>query len=457
LHRKTFSALPNDRRYNRITTFIVETNVPIKEPIKEPNERSKRETAGQSASKGGRSMFGSLGQGVGVAIRATTAPVALGMRLAQNRMDHPDPAVPNQGWSPTLLSKIALDDFFYFTEFASATIVSLSHRKRLIEEITNAVDFYHENGWIDDPRAYHRTPEPLELEGQSVETSIFGAYRHIRFHSEYEPHIGEPGRDRWLRQKPNRTAHAWLLEHPGKPRPWLICIPGYRMGHPMVDFAGFKSRWLHRELGLNVAIPVMPLHGPRSVGWRGGDGFLSGDFVDTVHAQAQAVWDTRRLIAWLRGTRAETIGAYGVSLGGYTASLLAGIEKDLACVIAGVPATDFVQLLKSHCPPFALRLADRLSFPFEIIEQMLRVISPLAMEPQLEKDRRFIFAGTVDSLAVPGQAVDLWRHWGEPRIEWYQGSHVSFMWEPAVKALVAEALHRSGLISQSTRLPGFPQ
>ena len=48
----------------------------------------------------------------------------------------------------------------------------------------------------------------------------FLPYRHLRFESEYEPHPDAPGRDRWLGYEPNRTGHAWLLKHPGPPRPW---------------------------------------------------------------------------------------------------------------------------------------------------------------------------------------------------------------------------------------------
>ena len=85
------------------------------------------------------------------------------------------------------------------------------------------------------------------------------------------PHPGEPGRERWLAYEANRTGHAWLLKHPGPPRPWLVCVPGYRMGRPAVDFTGFRAGWLYKTLGLNVAIPVIPLHGPRRVGSRLGN------------------------------------------------------------------------------------------------------------------------------------------------------------------------------------------
>jgi hypothetical protein len=278
-------------------------------------------------------------------------------------------------------------------------------------------------------------------------TTRFSAHQRIAFESGYAPKEGEPGRARWLGWKANATAHSWLFEHPGAPRPWVVCVPGYRMGSPLVDRIGFRVRWLHRGLGLNVAIPVMPLHGPRSVGRRNGDHFLSGDFVDTIHAQSQAVWDTRRLIGWLRERGAPSIGVYGVSLGGYTTALVSSLERDVDLCIVGVPATDFVALLESHMPAMVVNWAGRLGFPFESLRQLLRVISPLAMPPMVPHDRRYLYAASVDGLAAPSQAQALWRHWDRPRMDWYEGSHVSFLWEPKVARLVVDALASAGMIS----------
>ena len=216
-----------------------------------------------------------------------------------------------------------------------------------------------------------------------------------------------------------------------------------------VDFAGFNVRWLHRELGLNVAIPVLPFHGPRKTGRRGGDGFLTGDLLDTIHAQAQAVWDVRRLIGWLERAGAPAVGLYGLSLGGYTVGLVAGLEPDLDCVIAGVPASDWVTLVTSHAPPGLLRASERLGFPWSDVKKILRVVSPLAIDLAVPRERCFLFAGTADRLAPPEQALVLWRHWGRPRLAWYNGSHVSFLVEPEVKNLVREALHATRLVAQS--------
>ena len=41
---------------------------------------------------------------------------------------------------------------------------------------------------------------------------------------------------------------------------------------------------------------------------------------------------------------------------------------------------------------------------------------------------------------------DLWQHWERPRIEWYQGGHLSFPSEPRVAALVRETLREAELI-----------
>ena len=50
-----------------------------------------------------------------------------------------------------------------------------------------------------------------------------------------------------------------------------------------------------------------------------------------------------------------------------------------------------------------------------------------------------MYAGVVDQLISPDHARDLWRHWEEPRIVWYPGSHVSFLFENEVTDLLDEA------------------
>jgi hypothetical protein len=398
---------------------------------------------------GGGRVLSRFVRGVGFALRSGAAPIVVGVRLASRRRAEAPVGLPAPRRGLALASKIALDEFFFATEMAAAPLVRVRDRARLIEELARALDLFEERGWLDDPASYHRTPPPLRRARLEPRRSARLAYECLSFESGYEPHPGEPGRERWLGYEANRTAYAWVLRHRGRARPWLVCIPGYRMGHPLVDFTGFRARWLHRHLGLNVAIPVLPLHGPRRTGRRGGNGYFSGDFIDTVHAQAQALWDVRRLIGWLRANDAPRIGTYGLSLGAYTTALLAAMEQDLDCVVAGIPAADFARLVRSHVPERVLRAAGRLGFSFERVERLLRVVSPFAFEPRVPGERCYLFAGLVDRLANPEQARDLWEHWGRPHVRWYHGSHVSFVWESEVRELLLEALSSQGLLTHS--------
>jgi hypothetical protein len=386
-----------------------------------------------------------IGQGVAVALRTSATPLVLGMHVARRRGDDRHPDEPSTRWDLRLASKVALDEIFFATEIASATFFSLRERRRVVREIGTAERLYERKGWLRTPAEFHRCPPAMGKIAIDERRSPFGPYQHLRFESGYRPHREEPGRKRFLEYAANRTAHAWTMRHPGPSRSWIVCVPGYRMGHPAVDFTGFRARWLYRDLGLNVAIPVMPLHGPRRVGRRGGDGYLSGDFLDTIHAQTQAVWDIRRLIAWLRAEGAPHVAVQGVSLGGYTTALLASLEDDLDCVIAGIPAVDFLRLFRSHAPEVLLRIVKAMGIRFDRIERLLRVISPLAHTPRVPRRRRYLYAGIADRLAPPDHALDLWNHWDRPRLEWYRGGHVSFVWERNVRDLVREALTASGL------------
>jgi hypothetical protein len=96
-----------------------------------------------------------------------------------------------------------------------------------------------------------------------------------------------------------------------------------------------------------------------------------------------------------------------------------------------------------------MRAAEWLGFPLAQIKEVLRVVSPLAMPPQIAHARRFIYAGTADRLAPPHHAFDLWHHWEKPRVLWYQGSHVSFLMEPSVQALLREALDARAMLDEA--------
>jgi hypothetical protein len=121
----------------------------------------------------------------------------------------------------------------------------------------------------------------------------------------------------------------------------------------------------------------------------------------------------------------------------------------LSCVIAGIPATDFVRLACAHIPPGLKWLSEMAGFDWNGINRIMRVVSPLAIDPLVPRERRYLFAGVADSLVPPEHVVNLWNHWDQPRMLWYEGGHVSFRWDKQVKAMLREALEESGLTGEA--------
>ncbi len=319
--------------------------------------------------------------------------------------------------------------------------------ERHVNELEEAETLFAARGWLEKPESFHAAPPPFEAVATRPSRSARIDFEHATCRSEYEPHPEEPGRERWLGYAPTRTAHAWVLRHRDASRPWLVCIHGYRMGLPWMDLSAFRAKQLHERLGLNVLLPVLPLHGPRRIGRLSGDGFFGGDIVDMVHAEAQAAWDLRRWLGWIRAQGAARVGAYGLSLGGYNAALLASLDEDLACVVAGIPATDLAELVWEHGPAHILHVAESRGLSRERAERVLRVVSPLALAPRVPHERRFVFGGTSDQLVPPRQVEALARHWERPVMAWYPGAHITFGLHEAVTRQLAEAFRAGGLSS----------
>jgi hypothetical protein len=386
--------------------------------------------------------------GPGAALLLIAASVAAFVAAGTHsvRLEPDVDEVPKAIFSLRLAAEVAVDEALLATMFLGMRLPRGGEYARIPREMAEAHERFEAEGWLEKPAAYHLTPPSLEAPRLTPARTRGIGYEHLSFESGYEPRAGEPGRERWLAHVANRTAHAWVLRHDGPPRPWLVCIHGYQMGWPLIDLLAFQPEIFHRRLGLNLLVPTLPLHGPRKSGRRSGDGFFSGDPLDAVHAEAQAMWDLRRLLGWLRDDQGATrIGVMGFSLGGYNTALLASLDEGLACAIAGIPVTDFVRTYYRHLPPLQLSSAERFGLLASDLRDLLRVISPLALEPRIPRERRWIFGGVADRLVPADQVRDLWRHWDEPRIAWYPGSHLTFRLHPNVARLVLTALVDSGL------------
>jgi hypothetical protein len=355
-------------------------------------------------------------------------------------LDHPaEGDVPTPIRSASSFSKLLADHAIVRgMEFASPEfwIKDGEVKPEIVEELADIRAFQRIEGWDKDPFSFHQTPP--QLNNVRIESSrIWGQrYEHLQWDSEYVPHPDDPARARWQDYQDNHTGHAWMLRNQyDSNAPWVVCVHAYAMGHPGIDLMAFRARELRRRHGVNVVSYVLPLHGPRLGGASQFESFLHG-VGNLIHMEAQAIWDLRRLIGWLRRDGAPWIGVQGLSLGGYTTALLGAFEEDLAFAVAGIPAVDFSDLLRSNIK----EPDEQLDSFWSEVTKALRVVGPLALEPALPRNRRFIFAGLLDRMTPPRSVRELWLHWDQPRIEWYSGSHVSFFLEPRAKNLVDDAI-----------------
>jgi len=311
---------------------------------------------------------------------------------------------------------------------ASALLRSWVDLRRVVADLEAAVARYESRGWMKHPEEALEVPPPLEkvhfarrtIAGERVET--------IRFESEFEP-FDESVRSRFLCHRRNRDAQALLWRHGSAWRPILVSIHGYGMGRAAIDLPWLRRRgWdmaaLHRDLGIDVVYFVLPLHGPRADGIRSATGFVDEHPLLTTAALAQAIWDLRRLVGWLRAQGASDIGVQGISLGGYVAALAAALDPMLRVVMPTVPAVDLVSSVYSQIPQFQRDRWQREGFSADLLARAWALHSPLSHRVKVPKAGRLLVAGFADRITPPPHARALWEHWDRPPLHWYPGSHL---------------------------------
>ena len=82
------------------------------------------------------------------------------------------------------------------------------------------------------------------------------------------------------------------------------------------------------------------------------------------------------------------------------------------------------------------------------------VVSPLSWPSKVPAERSFMYAGLGDRMSTPGQAQRLWHHWSEPRVLWYEGSHLTSLWSGKVSRFLDDCLAEAGWIDP--RPPSIP-
>jgi dienelactone hydrolase len=240
----------------------------------------------------------------------------------------------------------------------------------------------------------------------------------------------------------NRTAAARLFLHDGPARPAVLLLHGYRCGQWSLEERVWPITWLFQR-GLDVVLPVLPFHAVRA--HRSGAAvFPASDPRMTIEGFRQSVHDLRAVMGFLRARGAAAVGAMGMSLGGYTTSLLATIDPTLDFAVPMIPLASIADLARAGGRLVGTAEEQRLQF--EALEQALRVVSPLSRPSRLSGDRVLILAAAGDRITPPSHARWLADHFGAPLTTFHGGHLLQFGRAQGFRA-AGKMLGRLGLLS----------
>jgi pimeloyl-ACP methyl ester carboxylesterase len=229
-------------------------------------------------------------------------------------------------------------------------------------------------------------------------------------------------REKYLRSRANRTAHARWFKHDGPPRPCVVLVHGYMAGNYVIEERVWQVKRLY-ESGLDVVMTVLPLHGPRRSEERGyrPPAFPSNDARFTIEGFRQLVFDHRALFGFLRAQGVPSLGIMGMSLGGYSAALLATLESYLRFAVMLVPLASIEDFVREN-GRFAGSPTEQQAL-HEALRLAHRPISPFARPSLLAPERVVVVAGESDLVTGVGQARVLAAHF-DAELSLFHGGHL---------------------------------
>jgi pimeloyl-ACP methyl ester carboxylesterase len=239
----------------------------------------------------------------------------------------------------------------------------------------------------------------------------------LSWDSDYLPFVQAVG-ERYARTRENHAAGVRFLGAEEK-RPVAILIHGYMAGsYPVEQRLWPLVRFLRS--GYDVALFTLPFHGVRAnAARRGAPEFPSSDPRLSNEGFRQVISDLRNFVAWLRIEGHPEVGVMGMSLGGYTAALLATVESGLSFCVPVIPLASLADFAREQGE---LSAAPELEAEeHALLERIYRVVSPLERKSLIAPSRTMVVAAKADRITPVGHARKLAAHFGSQQVAWHGG------------------------------------
>lgn len=341
--------------------------------------------------------------------------------------------LPEESWGERLLTGLGMGlDAVLLRAMDYVIDAALAPAEEDIPILRAGAVRYLDEGLQRDPHKFFAfvdtKPPPLPIMvSERFNKALDGGFAVTRqFLSNYQRYFDAEGMAERCLENERIPVEHWVHD-PGEPRGTMILLHGFTMGTPWIDATILMaSAWFER--GLDVAMVTLPYHGSRSPrnARFSGQLFASPNVAQLNEAMRQAVHDVWMVTNWVRHHRPGPVGMLGLSLGGYISSLMAGLVSTPDFVIPMIPPVDLADLAwRSFLSGKYVKPGRKIPLTREEHRTVYRLHSPLTHKLKVPKEKLLIIAGRGDRVVPPEHPHALWKHWGEPRIFWFSGSHIA--------------------------------
>ena len=288
-------------------------------------------------------------------------------------------------------------------------------------EYEKQVDFYFENGYVDNPTRFFTLDDTVP-EHRIIEDTPYkdGRYQVLTFKSRHQ--VKNPMiKARYASFEANKTACLVRWIHPEPTGKTLVCLHGYMLGEPTQAHKMFHISRLY-DMGLDIALFITPFHWQRAPENPAQRGIFvqTNDAPMSCEAMGQSMTDLNSCLLILDRLGAGEIGLIGASLGGYNASLYSCLSDRHSFAAMMVPAINFS---KPYGPAFAKHTFTIDPAFMEKITKVWELPSPLNHTPKLSTDRMLFVASRGDRLCPFEYLEQLHKKWHFTRFRYMTGGH----------------------------------
>ena len=186
------------------------------------------------------------------------------------------------------------------------------------------------------------------------------------------------------------------------------------------------------RLGWTAIFYDLPYHyRRRPAGTWSGELVFGGNLIRSAETIRQAVAETRMVVQMARAAGAPKVGLWGMSLGGWVASLTLSHEPDLACAWLVQPIPDVATAIWDSPGGWVIRRQmEARGLRREQASRMLPMVCPSFGKPRLSPEKILLVGGRHDRIARPEHLQTLARGWGGAHYREVGQGHIGYQAMP---------------------------